>query len=89
LERGENVSDVELHKMIIRMLEGLDKKFDDLNTKVDARFAALKCNDQNLRIDRIEQREQDRKESRALIWTGLFAALSAFGMSMWNWINRQ
>jgi len=83
------VSDIELQRMILRMLEGLDKKFDDLNVKVDARFSALKCNDQNLRIDRIEQREADRKESKALIWTGLFTAFGAFGMSLWQWMKGQ
>jgi len=87
------VSDIELQRMILRMLEGLDKKFDDLNVKVDARFSALKCGEQNLRIDRIEQREVERKESKAesktLVFTALFTAVSAFGMNLWQWVKGQ
>lgn len=88
------------NELILDMLERMERKLDQLDRKmdmkhtelaekVDARFESLTCQDQNLRIDRLEQQEFQRQGNKGLIWAGVFTALSAFGLSLWQWIKGQ
>jgi hypothetical protein len=75
-----------------RRMEQLDQKIDlkhnELVAKVDQKFNGLKCADQNLRIDRLEQKEIERKEGKALTVTALLAGVSAFGLTAWQWMTK-
>jgi hypothetical protein len=74
-------------ELILQIVEGLDKKLDHLNMKMDDRFANLKCNEQNLRITRIEDKLQDQRDHRKTLFAIGVAALGAFGLSLWQWIR--
>jgi hypothetical protein len=85
-------------ELILEMLERMDRKMDqldqkidmkhtELTEKVDHRFSGLTCQDQNLRIDRLEQLEKSRQETRGLVWTALFTGIGAFGLTAWQWIR--
>lgn len=73
----------EFDKLLLSNLEAINRKLDSLNE----RFEKLPCATNNVRIDRLEQREIDRKDSKNFIWAGFLAAVGAFGLSFWNWIR--
>lgn len=77
------------NELILDILGKMDKKIDNLDAKMESKFGNLKCGEQNIRIDRIEQREKDQQEHKAKFWAIALAALGAFGLSVWNWITKQ
>jgi hypothetical protein len=79
------VANIEFDKLLLSNLEAINKKLDDLQDD----FKNLPCGDRLVRIDRLEQQQIQRKENKALIWGGFFAALGAFGLSLWNWMTKQ
>lgn len=78
------MASAEFDKLLLSNLEAINKKLDDMNTK----FAALPCADRLVRIDRLEQKEIDRKETKKFMWAGFLAAVGAFGLSIWNWVTK-
>jgi hypothetical protein len=74
-------------QLILDMLHQLDEKVCQLDRKFDEKFGGLKCQDQNIRIDRLEQKELDRKDHKKTLWAVALAAVSAFGLSLWQWIK--
>ena len=74
-------------ELILQMLHQLDEKIIRIETKLDEKFNGLACSAQNIRIDRLEQKEAERKDNKAMFWTIAIAAVGAFGLSLWNWIR--
>jgi len=76
-----------------RKVESLDKKInekiDSLDKKIDEKLTKLPCEERSIRIDRLEQKEIERKEHKNLIWGALFAGIGAFGLGIWNWLKSQ
>jgi len=79
------MANTEFDKLLLQNLEGINKKLDMMNEK----FEKLPCGERLVRIDRLEQKEQERKENKALIWSAFFAAIGAFGISAWHWLKGQ
>jgi len=73
----------EFDKLLLSNLEAINKKLDDMNE----RFNNLPCAANNIRIDRLEQKENDRKETNNFVRAGFLAAIGAFGLSFWNWMK--
>jgi hypothetical protein len=78
------MSNVEFDKLLLQNLEGINKKLDTMQKKFDD----LPCADRLVRIDRLEQKQIERKENKTLIWSGIVTAVGAFGLSVWNWITK-
>jgi hypothetical protein len=78
------MASTEFDKLLLSNLEAINRKLDAMNT----RFDNLPCGVNNVRIDRLEQKEIDRKESKNFMWAGFLAAVGAFGLSIWNWFNK-
>ena len=74
----------EFDKLLLSNLEAINKKLDDMNE----RFNNLPCATNNVRLSLLEQKEIDRKETKNFVWAGFLAAVGAFGLSIWNWINK-
>ena len=74
----------EFDKLLLSNLEAINKKLDALNE----RFNNLPCATNNVRLSLLEQKEIDRKETKNFVWAGFLAAVGAFGLSIWNWINK-
>jgi hypothetical protein len=74
---------LEFDKLLLQNLEGINKKLDAL----DNRFNNLPCSSHDLRVDRLEQKEADRKEHKATMWGLAFTAVGAFGLGIWNWLR--
>ena len=77
------------NELIIEMLEKMDRKLDQYNQKLEDKFNKLPCGERIIRLDRLEQKEMERQDSRKLIWSAFFAALGAFGLGIWNWLRSQ
>ena len=73
----------EFDKLLLTNLEAINKKLDAMNE----RFNNLPCAANNIRIDRLEQKENDRKETNNFVRAGFLAAIGAFGLSFWNWMK--
>jgi len=74
---------VNTNELILEMLHNLDVKIIQMDKKLDN----LPCAAQNIRIDRLEQKELGRKESKATMWSIALAAVGAFGLSLWTWLK--
>ena len=74
----------EFDKLLLSNLEAINKKLDVMNE----RFNNLPCATNNVRLSLLEQKETDRKETKNFVWAGFLAAVGAFGLSIWNWINK-
>ena len=77
------MASAEFEKLLLFNLEAINKKLDVMTE----RFNNLPCATNNIRIDRLEQKETDRKESRNFMWACFLAAIGAFGLSFWNWMK--
>lgn len=73
----------EFDELLLSNLEAINKKLDTMNE----RFEKLPCGVNNVRIDRLEQKETDRKESKNFMRACGLAAIGAFGLSVWTWLK--
>ncbi len=76
-----------INELILQNLELINKRLDQLDQKFDAKFNGLKCADQNVRIAMLEKKEEDRKGHSATFWAVGCAAISSFGLSLWQWLT--
>lgn len=78
-------------ELILDILGKVDKKIDLLDAKMESKFGKLRCDEQNVRMvvleQKVNEREESRKESRATILAVVCASIGAFALSVWTWLR--